>query len=279
MSEKSKALLTAALPAAMLAALLTYFLSARQTREQLSERDRQHGVELAKLREAEESARGQMDALRRQLESAGVPVAPAPAVAAARSAPENLEVVRQLAGVQKQMAELSAGNRELQARAVELQAAVEKLSGENKRMAAETEDLREALEKTRRVVSATEAELTTKTERLVQLEAALARSREERTGATAQVRSVSGLLREFEELNRRRENTLANLQRRYRELTDLYRSTLLTIEQQRDNPAIRQLPDASRIQATVLAAEDDLRQVNALNTQAQRLAQKLQAVR
>jgi hypothetical protein len=72
---------------------------------------------------------------------------------------------------------------------------------------------------------------------------------------------------------------MANLQRRYRELTDLYRSTLLTIEQQRDNPAIRQLPDASRIQATVLAAEDDLRQLNALNTQAQRLSQKLQAVR
>ncbi len=97
----------------------------------------------------------------------------------------------------------------------------------------------------------------------MQLESALARTREENAGATAQLRSLSALFREFDELNRRRENALTSLQRRYRELTDLYRSTLLTIEQARDNPAFRQLPDASRIQSTVLAAEDDLRQINA----------------
>lgn len=280
MSERSKAVLFAALPAAALCSALTYFAVARQTRVQLQERDQRHSAELARLRELSGSAQSQIDSLRRQLEVAGLPVPQAPAAAArTKSDAEPLEAVRQLAAVQRQVADLTAANRDLQTRSVELQSAVEKLGTENRRLTVETEDLRESLDKTRRVVNATEAELKSKTERLVQLEASLARTREENAGATAQIRSISGVLREFEDLNRRRENTLANLQRRYRELTDLYRSLLLTIEQQRDNPAMRQLPDASRIQATVLAAEDDLRQIVAFNTQAQRLSQRLQSTR
>lgn len=280
MSEKTRIVLLAVLPAAAAAAALTFYAVSRQNRTVLEERDRGHRAEIARLRELSESAQAQIETLRRELELAGVPLPASPAVKAQKpSDAEHLEAVRQLALVQRQVADLTAANRELQSRAVDLQSAVDKLSAENRKLTAETDDLRDSMERTRRVVAATEAELKTKTERLVQLETALARTREENAGATAQLRSISGLLRDFEDLNRRRENTLTSLQRRYRELTDLYRSTLLAIEQQRDNPAIRQLPDASRIQSTVLAAEDDLRQIASLNTQAQRLAQRLQSTR
>lgn len=254
-------------------------------------------LSLLHLRRQEEAARASSEALRRQVEAldrevresrllreelieklqragAAPPPLSSPREAPARD-PGQLEAVRQLAALEKRVAELAGSNRELQARSVELQGTVDRLAGDNKAIQAESEDLRESLERTRRVVQATEAELKSKADRLAQMEGAISRLREENAGSAGQLRAISELIREYEELNRRRDNHLTNLQRRYRELTDLYRATMLTIEQQRDNPMASQLPDASRIQATVLSAEEDLRQLNALNSQAQRLNQRL----
>ncbi|MGC4048579.1 MAG: hypothetical protein QM757_03495 [Paludibaculum sp.] len=66
-----------------------------------------------------------------------------------------------------------------------------------------------------------------------------------------------------------------SLQRRYRELTDQLRALAVRLEHsERDSP-VTAAPDISRIQTTVQSAEDDLRQLLSLNTQAQSLTQKL----
>lgn len=279
MSDKIRNFSAALLIALALAGAGGYFFFSARLERARQEQDARHRKEIAELQDAVKKAHGQIGALEEQLKPSGAEVERRQTPVTSPPPQSSLEAVRLVGLLQKQVADLTESNKSLQSRAVGMQGAVDRLTAENQRISSETEDLRESLEKTRRVVAAMETELKTKTERILQLETSLQRTREENAGNAGQVRLIANLLKEYEELNRRRENSLGVLQRRYRELTDLYRSTLLTIEQQRDNPAIRQLPDASRIQGTVQSAEDDLRQLNAMNVQAQRIAQRLQGLR
>jgi predicted nucleic acid-binding Zn-ribbon protein len=156
----------------------------------------------------------------------------------------------------------------------ELEESAGRLAGENKRIAASEAAAREDLDQARRVIEATEAELKAKSERLVQLEAAARRAREDLDAATKRSAVSSADLNELTDLNRRRETLVQTLQRRYRDLTNELRNIAVRIDTQRDNPAAA-APDISRIQTGVQSSEDDLRQLSALNTQAQRVAQRL----
>ena len=85
---------------------------------------------------------------------------------------------------------------------------------------------------------------------------------------------AASLANELLDINRRRENVITSLQRRYREMTDVLRALTVRLDTQRDSVATV-APDISRMQSTAQSAEDDLRQLASLNTQAQRIAQKL----
>ncbi len=76
---------------------------------------------------------------------------------------------------------------------------------------------------------------------------------------------------DFDDLNRRRDQYMTNVLRRYREVTDLYRTLSLRQEGPRD--------DLSRIQNAISLAEEDMRQLQSLNAQARRLQRDLQAAK
>jgi chromosome segregation ATPase len=82
------------------------------------------------------------------------------------------------------------------------------------------------------------------------------------------------MLRELEEINRRRETYFTSILRRYKEVTEQYRALATRLESARDNVAPPG-PELSRIQAAVASAEEDLRQLATLNAQAARIQQKL----
>jgi chromosome segregation ATPase len=204
------------------------------------------------------------------------PVDPVRRTAPAAGEEARLETVRALAQTQARLQAATAALAELREKTTELEADVARLDEENRKLQSAGEDTRENLASARRIVGAMEAELKSKSERIAQMEAAARKPREESAAGAQKLRQWSALASELEDINRRRENTLTQLQRRYRDLTDLYRALAVRLDNQRDNPAPL-TPDLSRIQSTVQSAEDDLRQIVSLNTQAARAAQRLAA--
>lgn len=79
---------------------------------------------------------------------------------------------------------------------------------------------------------------------------------------------------ELDELGRRRESYLNNILGRYREATELFRAMSLRL----DNPRDAGSPlnnDLSRIQQAIQLADEDVRQLRALSSQAARLQKEL----
>lgn len=214
--------------------------------------------------------------LRQQLIASGVePVKPAaqPRPAAVDES-SHLETVRMLADVQSKLNAANTAIADLRNRQQELEATIDRLTAENKRAGAESADLRDNLTATKSLVQALEGEMKTKSDRIAQMEAAARKLREESQGSSQRVADFAKAAKELIDVNRRRENYLNSLQRRYRDLTDQYRALAVRMETERDNP-VAFAPDVSRIQSTIQLAEDDLRQIASLNTQAQRVTDKL----
>lgn len=212
--------------------------------------------------------------LRRQLAEKGITPKLPPAAARGGDETRRLAAVRELASAQTRLAEAQAALVELKNRVAELEASLERATAENRRLSAAEAALSEDLENTRRVVQALEAELRAKNDRLAQMETALRRTREELASLNRRSSASSQILNELAEINRRRENTVASLQRRYRDITDQLRALAVRLDTQRDNPAAA-AGDLSRIQTAVLAAEEDLKQLTVLNSQSQQLMLKL----
>jgi len=110
-----------------------------------------------------------------------------------------------------------------------------------------------------------ETELKAKAERLNQVDLQLRRARDEQSASSKKLTESTSLLSDLVDLNRRRENTVTSLQRRFQSLADQLRALALRAD----------ASDSSRIQSAVQSAEDDLRQLTTLNGQAQRITQKL----
>jgi chromosome segregation ATPase len=271
--KKSVALLGVALAAAGGLLLWLWLLRARESSAAVSQLA---NVEAAR-KVAEERARlldADNENLRNELTSRGVEPPPRAVLPPHTADDSRVETVRQLTAAQTRLAAVTAQNQELQAKVQELEESAGRLAAESKRVAASEAAAREDLDQARRVIEATEAELKAKSERLVQLEAAARRAREDLDAATKRSAVSSADLNELTDLNRRRETLVQTLQRRYRDLTNELRNIAVRIDTQRDNPAAA-APDISRIQTGVQSSEDDLRQLSALNTQAQRVAQRL----
>ncbi len=219
-------------------------------------------------------------ALRRRLEEEGIE-APPPAGKAAPAAHADaarVEAVRVTADLQKRFDALQAQVQSLQSARSDLEASIESLRADRRRLSASEADLKDALASSRRIVEAMEAELKTKTERIASQEADLRRAKDSNAAGNRRTSQVASILSSFEDLNRRRENTLTSLQRRFRDLTDSYRALALRLDTQRDSQAPVQITsgEVSRISATVQSAEDELRQLSTMNAESQRLTRRLQ---
>jgi chromosome segregation ATPase len=224
------------------------------------------------LRTHSDNLARETDALRQRL--AAQPGEPAPEVARSEKAAPgvSLEQAKMLIQFREQLAAANKSIEGLQVRIQELQYTIEKTTDENKRLSASEADLKEKVAASTRVLDAVQAEMKGKEERLADLESANRRLREDNRASADKIAQIPRYLRELEEINRRREGYLSGILRRYRDITDQYRSLAARLD--RDNAA----PGASElgaIQNTISMTEEDLRQLASLNSQAARVQQKI----
>jgi chromosome segregation ATPase len=216
-------------------------------------------------------------------QSAGAVVPPAPEVAraaphagqprAAAAAPDQSGTLDRL---RASLAETSSSMRQLDARVQELQVQVQKLTVDNQRLSASESYHKDELASVNRVVEAQRAELKTRTDRVVQLEIAAQKLREQNTASSGRLARIAQLSAELQEVHRRREDLLNTVLRRYRQVTEQYTAMAGAMENRtgRDRPAAAGT-DVARIQNTLSLVEDDLGQLNSLNAQALRLQKQI----
>jgi len=186
-----------------------------------------------------------------------------------------LESVRMLSQMKDQLSAAKTSIAELQNRVQELESISSRTEEENKRLAQEETDLKENLAGANRVVEAMRTELKGKTDRLVALETASRKTADDLKAANDKIGKVTGWARDLEDLNRRREVYLNNLMRRYRDLTDQMRALTIRLDNPQETAHGSPAADLPRLQNIVSLAEEDLRQLSSLNSQAARLVQKM----
>jgi len=243
-------------------------------------RNRELSARLATLQAENREGQARLEALarenetfRRRLAELGEPQVPlAAAPVKASGSASNLEQTRLLVKVQGDLAAAQKAVGELQGRLEELQAALNRAAEESQRRAASEQELREKLAGEARVLEALQAELKAKSDRLVQLEASDLLLRKQQREVSDKMTQTTRLLRELEELNRRREAHLAGLSRRYRELTEQLRT--LAVRPEAESRAL-DAAELARMQNAVAAGEEDLRQLESLNAQAARLQRRI----
>lgn len=188
--------------------------------------------------------------------------APAPGKAAGVEMGPYLRMIDELrakaAQFEKELGEAQGEAARQQARAAEQAERAEKA-------VAEAAGLREEAAQQRRLAEVYEAELKSKTQRMTSAETAEKVLQERLTVAERNARRTLNLSREAEDLSRRREAIIATLERRYREVTDLYRNHALNAQNREGGTPGVQAGDLSRIQSVLNQAEDELRQLRALN--------------
>ncbi|HWQ57154.1 MAG TPA: hypothetical protein VN442_25935 [Bryobacteraceae bacterium] len=174
------------------------------------------------------------------------------------------------------VAEANANIAQLETRLQELRVESQRLALDNKRLTASEADLNDNLASANRLVSALQNELKTKSERVIQLEVANRKLHDESAAESKKLARLGQLSVEWQELQRRSEGLLSSILRRYREVTDQYRALAGVLENRAhaEGPAVPGA-DMARIQNSLSLAEDDLRQLNAINAQALRLARQI----
>ena len=271
----SRSILAALICATVAVAAIVLLLAARREASESSAALETARAHAQNLEQQTSALAAENQTLRQQIEAEGLqPAAPPPATRPAD--PSKLEAVRELAALQSRHEALQLQVTGLQNRLAEMDGALERLNSENRRLGAAEASLKDQLDSTRRVVTATEAELKSKAGRVEQLEASLRRFRDQASGADRRASQITQSLQQLEDINRRREDTLNALQRRYRDVTDQLRSLALRLDTQRDNPVPLGATDLSRISSAVQSAEDDLRTLTSLNTQARTAIDRLQ---
>lgn len=140
------------------------------------------------------------------------------------------------------------------------------------KLSAQLANIREEGEAARRRAEVYEADLKVKSQRLIQAETAEKILQERLSKSELAGRRGVVVSKEMEDLNRRRETALTALQRRYRELTDLYRNFSLSAQTRESSGSSLQAGDLSRIQTALQQAEEELRHLQTLNARVAELA-------
>jgi chromosome segregation ATPase len=268
--------LAIAVTMASLAGLVVAWREAQRLRQLSGEAQAQAAAWKARALTAEQ----ERDALRAaQAETGEEPSTPKTAKSAITDDPA---VRRELLKLMAEKDEkLAAANRELEqlrAQVDELDEKVRKLTEESQRLAASDREAREQLDTAKRLAEALQTEMKGRNVRLSQLELSNQQLRQREEEARQRLARLVKLTEEIDDLNRRREMYLTNILRRYREVTDLYRTLNLQFATPRDgaSPANN---DLSRVQNAIYQAEDDMRQLQNLNSQVSRLQKDIAAAR
>jgi DNA repair exonuclease SbcCD ATPase subunit len=232
-------------------------------------------------------------ALKASLEKLGVPI-PAPpqstdtARTPARPAPRtpvHQEPARiddtELRILRDSLAAARQSISEWQARVGQLETQLEQTSADQKRLAGIESDLSQQLASQKQLAEAKDSDLSRRNERLAQLEAENKKLNGDVSAAGQKASELQKSSDELQAIYRRRESALNVLINRYKEVTEQYRALASVLENRRGPEGAAGTaisiagPELGRIQNTITLAEEDLRQLNALNAQALRLQKKI----
>lgn len=145
---------------------------------------------------------------------------------------------------------------------------------QREQLVAELQEAEEQIASGKRAITVLEAELRSRNERLAKLETNEKLLREAIQKAEQVSARITRSVGELEDINRRREALIANIVRRYRDVTDLYRTLSLRLQDRAGQQGFEQgAGELSRIQNSVQQAEEEFRQVSALNAQVARMIQ------
>lgn len=225
------------------------------------------------------------DAARRSQARAEPPPAPSPAVRPASPAgrpgsSDSLDLARrdgaaleqtnrELADARSSIANLQA---QLQTAAQEKQQALAAVDDQQKRQ----RDLRDQLDSLKQQLDAARAESEAAREHAAGLEADNAKMKKDEGAGSAREAAWRKDLAALQDLRRRRDGYLNSILRRYREVTDQFRALSGTLNSSRGAEAAPFDGVAlSRIQNAISQAEDDMRRVNELNTQARQIETRM----
>ena len=173
------------------------------------------------------------------------------------------------------LAQSTAQVSHLQAKVADLESRIETATEDNRRLSAAAEEGRKNLEDASQTMESLRAQLKTTSARLAEIENLNAKLKEDAAGGRQSAAQTQQTVSDLEGIFRRREVYLNNILRRYREITEQYRA-VSGVRDGRDREAgPLGSAEISRIQNSIALAEEDLKQISALNAQAQRLQKKL----
>lgn len=242
--------------------------------------NRKQADRLAVLTKQAERLRRQVDDLTRTAAApAGAP-APAPAVESPNTPrtakpginPEDVIAMQRL---KLSLADANASITRLENRADEAEAQLQDLRIENKRLTGSEADLKENLAAANQTVDALQKELKSNHDRVTQVEIAYQKLRDQSGGDAQKIAQLQQLSAELQDIHQRQEVYLNGILRRYRQITEQYRSMSGVLQAQRTDAPAAGSADLARIQDSIAMAEEDLRQLNNLNAQARLIQKKM----
>ncbi len=187
------------------------------------------------------------------------------------------ELVKLLDEKQARLAEARKSLEELEHRLHEAEAKIAAMNQEQQKLADARREFEDRLETANRVSAALEAEVKGRNDRMVRIDSTNRELQKKVEDASKQVTRLAKASGEIEEISRRREVYLNNVLRRYREVTDMYRTLAVRMNSPRETGLPSPGTDLSRIQNAIMLAEEDLRQLQTLNAQAARLHKDMAA--
>ena len=241
---------------------------------------RQQAARLAQLSAENQRLRGRVaDLAHAAAAPAGAP-APAPATEG-QSAPSttkaaiNPEDAIAVQRLKLSLAEANTSIARLESRADEAEAQIQNLRLDNKRLAGSEADLKENLAAANQAVDSLQKELKSSRDRVTQVEIAYQKLRDQSGGDAQKIAQLQQLSTELQDIHQRREVYLNSILRRYKQITEQYRSMSGVLQAQRTDAPAAGSADLARIQDSIAMAEEDLRQLNNLNARALLIQKKM----
>jgi chromosome segregation ATPase len=241
---------------------------------------RRQSARVAELTAENGRLRRRVDALARGAAAGARAAAPVPApeerepvrTANAAHNPEDVIAIERL---KLSLADANAQITKLEERMDEADAKIQNLSVDNKRLSGSEADLTQNLAAANQAVDALQKEMKSRNDHLTQIEIAYQKLRDQGTADAKKTAQMQQLVAELQDIYQRREVYLNSVLRRYKQITEQYRSLSGVLDSQATDAPHASSTDLARIQDSIAMAEDDLRQVTNLNAQALRVQKKL----
>jgi len=179
--------------------------------------------------------------------------------------------------LQRELNEAHAALHRLEARAASFdEERAQAAASANQRFTTAQSDYNAHLDDLNRQLRAAQNDAQAARQHLADFQAAADKLKSDQSSSAAKLAESTRLLATLEDLNRRRDGYIASILRRYRDLTEQFRAMSGVLASSRDqNSGALSESGLTRIQSAISQADDDLRQLNDLNSRAAQVEKKL----